>query len=105
MLKQSSSRMKKVLAILLIAIFVVSVAAAAVSAAKQLRKGHAGKNVRMGHGGRNVRTGHTAVVRPGRTAVVRTGHHRPRAHYFHGHRYPRCDWVWSSARQNWVWIC
>jgi len=56
--------MKKVLAILLIVLFVVSVTAATVSAAKQVRKGHTTNHVRTGH-----------------TAVVRTDiHHRPRAH-------------------------
>ncbi len=63
MLKQSSIRMKKVLAILLIVLFVVSVTAATVNAAKQVRKGHTTKHVRTGY-----------------TAVVRTDiHHRPRA--------------------------
>jgi hypothetical protein len=38
MLKQSSVRMKKVLAILMIALFLVSVTAATVSAAKQVKK-------------------------------------------------------------------
>ena len=85
MLKQSSIRMKKVLAILLIVLFVVSITAATVSAAKQVRKGHTTKHVRTGHATKHVRTGHTAVV---------TGsHHRPRAHYYHGHYYPSCDWV------------
>ena len=97
MLKQSSIRMKKVLAMLLIALFVVSVTAATVSAAKQVKKGHATKH---------VRTGHTAVVKTGHTTVVRTGsHHRPRAHYYHGHYYPNCDWVWSPHQQQWVWGC
>ena len=72
MLKQSSIRMKKVLAILLIVLFVVSVTGATVSAAKQVRKRHATKQVKKGN---------TAVVKTGHTAVVRTGsHHRPRAH-------------------------
>ena len=78
MLKQSSIRMKKVLAILLIVLFVVSVTVATVSAAKQVRKGHITKHVRTGHATKHVRTGHTAVVR---TDI----HHRPRAHYYHGH--------------------
>jgi len=80
MLKQSSSRIKRVLAILLIVLFVVSVTVATVSAAKQVKKGH------------------TAVVKTG-------GHHRPRAHYYHGHYYPNCDWVWSPHQQQWIWGC
>jgi hypothetical protein len=68
MLKQSSGRMKKVLAIFLTVLFVVSMTVATVSAAKHVRTGHATKHVRTGH-----------------TAVVRTGsHHRPRAHYYYG---------------------
>ncbi len=47
MLKQSSSRMKRVMVSLLAVFFMVSVTAAAVSAAKQIRKGHATKNVRQ----------------------------------------------------------
>jgi flagellar basal body-associated protein FliL len=97
MLKHSSNKMKKVLAILLLVFFVVSVTAATVSAAKQVKKGHATMHVRTGHATKHVRTGHTAVV---------TGnHHRPHAHYYHGQYYPSCDWVWSPHQQQWVWGC
>ena len=89
--------MKRGLAILLAILFVVSMTAVTVSAAKHVRTGHATKH---------VRTGHTAVVRTGHTTVVRTGgHHRARAHYYHGHYYPNCDWAWSPHQQQWVWAC
>ena len=35
----------------------------------------------------------------------RSWHRYPRAHYYHGLYYPNCDWVWSPAKQNWVWEC
>jgi hypothetical protein len=95
LLQQAFIRMKKVVAILLIVLFVVSVTAATVSAAKKVRKGHATKHVRTGHTA-VVKTGHTVVVKTGHTTIVITGsHHRPRDHYYHGHYYPNFDWVCS----------
>jgi hypothetical protein len=99
--------MKKVLAILLVVLFVVSVTVATVSAAKNVRAGN--KAVVKKGNKAVVKTGNKAIVKTGNKAVVRTGNTKrhvvitgnrkhPRAHYCHGHYYANCDWVWEPCQ-------
>ena len=111
MLKQSPSRMKKILAILLVIHFIVSLTAVTAGAAR--RGGHRGG----GHHGAVHHSGHHGAVHHG--TVHRGGHHgvvhhgrvyygynnRPRAHYYLGQYYPSCDWAWKPNTNQWVWAC
>ena len=79
MLKQSF-RMKKVFAILLAVLFVVSLTAVTASAAR-----HGGSHRGGGHHGRGW------------------DHSHP--HWYHGQYYPNCDWIVNPYTNQWVWTC
>jgi len=106
MLKQSPSRMKKILAISLVILFVVSLTAVTAGAAR--RGGHHGA---VHHGGHRGAVHHGTVHRGGHHGVVHHGrvyygyNNRPRAHYYLGQYYPSCDWAWKPNTNQWVWAC
>lgn len=93
MLKQSSSRMKKVFAILLTVLFVVSFTVVAASA----ERGDRGDHGSLGdHGNRcDHEAGHNGYHDGGN----RHWHH----HYNHGHYYANCDWVWDPYTNQYIW--
>ena len=97
MLKHSPSRMKKILAISLVILFVVSLTAVTAGAAR--RGGHHGG----GHHGTVHRGGHHGAVHHGR--VYYGYSNRPRAHYYLGQYSPSCDWAWKPNTNQWVWAC
>ena len=101
MLKQPPSRMKKILAILLVVLFLVSLTAVTAGAAR--RGGHHGTVHRGGHHGTVHRGGHHGTVHHGR--IYYGYNNRPRAHYYLGQYYPSCDWAWKPNTNQWVWAC
>jgi hypothetical protein len=86
MLKQ----MKKILSVLLVICFLMSVTAAVVSAEE--RREH-----RVGYG-EHREVGH------GEHADWGWGNDYSHHHWWHGQYYPNCDWVLSPTNQ-WVWVC
>jgi len=97
MLKQSPSRMKKVLTILLVTFFVASIAAVAASAARDEHRDFG----RGEHGDRGEHRdfGH------GEHGDWGWGNDYSHHHWWHGQYYPNCDWVWSPNSNQWVWAC
>ena len=91
MLKQSPSRMKKVLAILLVVLFVTSLTAVTASAAR--RGGHHGGGHHGYHG-----EGHHG-------GSWGWGNDHSHRHWWHDQYYPNCDWILNPYTNQWVWTC
>ena len=95
MLKQ----MKKILSVLLVICFLMSVTAAVVSAEerREHREGGQGEHREGGHGE------HRDFGR-GEHRDWGWGNDYSHHHWWHGQYYPNCDWVLSPTNQ-WVWVC
>ncbi len=103
MLKQSPTRMKKVLVILLVVLFVASLTAVTASAARH--SGHRGGGHHGGghHGGGHHGGGHHGGGHHGSSWGWGNDHsHR---HWWHGQYYPNCDWILNPYTNQWVWTC
>jgi hypothetical protein len=97
MLKQSSSRMKKVLAIFMAVLFGVSLTAVAASADIGEHRDHGNQ--------RDFGRGDHRDVGRGEHGDWGWGNDYSHHHWWHGQYYPNCDWVLSPRTNQWVWAC